>query len=184
MTTEIYSRIARLEDAEAIRTLAERTFRDTFGDANQSEDMETYVRDALSLEQTRMELADEQNTFFVAHEQHARNPLGFAKLRLGSTEPCVVGAEPIELERLYVDAALIGAGVGALLMNASLEYARTSGCQTIWLGVWEHNPRAIAFYERWGFTIVGDHIFQLGADAQKDLVMMRSLVTDSSHSAD
>jgi len=44
----------------------------------------------------------------------------------------------------------------------------------VWLGVWEHNPRAIAFYRKWGFEAVGEHVFVVGTDPQRDLVMTRS----------
>jgi ribosomal protein S18 acetylase RimI-like enzyme len=65
--------------------------------------------------------------------------------------------------------------VGEKLMRELLEEARRSGCQTMWLGVWEHNRRALAFYRKWGFKVVGAHIFQVGDDAQNDLLMARKL---------
>jgi ribosomal protein S18 acetylase RimI-like enzyme len=46
------------------------------------------------------------------------------------------------------------------------------------LGVWEHNPEAIAFYRGWGFEQIGTHTFQLGASAQTDFVMARSLASN------
>lgn len=58
-------------------------------------------------------------------------------------------------------------------MRTTLETAAASGYRTLWLGVWERNPRAIAFYERWGFATVGSHVFRLGSDDQTDLIMER-----------
>jgi ribosomal protein S18 acetylase RimI-like enzyme len=81
--------------------------------------------------------------------------------------------DPVELRRLYVDRSAIGHGVGAALMRASLEAARSAGRRTLWLGVWERNARAISFYERWQFETVGNHEFQLGSDNQTDLLMAR-----------
>lgn len=59
-------------------------------------------------------------------------------------------------------------------MRASLDAAEAAGYRTLCFGVWEHNPRAISFYEGWQFKAVGDHIFRLGSDNQKDLIMVRS----------
>ncbi|HEX7807692.1 MAG TPA: GNAT family N-acetyltransferase, partial [Thermoanaerobaculia bacterium] len=55
------------------------------------------------------------------------------------------------------------------------DVARNANVQSVWLGVWEHNPRAIAFYEKCGFRITGKHPFLLGSDLQTDLVMTREL---------
>ena len=49
------------------------------------------------------------------------------------------------------------------------------GCDVVWLGVWERNPRAISFYRKVGFAEVGEHVFQLGSDPQRDVVMALTL---------
>ena len=58
-------------------------------------------------------------------------------------------------------------------MKVCLHEAVAAGCDVIWLGVWEHNPRAIAFYHKWGFKQVGTQTFHLGDDLQTDWVMAR-----------
>jgi len=120
-------------------------------------------------------LANNANTFLLAFVNDGEQPIGYAKLRTGTTDPSVTGPDPVELERLYVDRNAIGHGVGAALMRASLGAARSAGHRTLWLGVWERNIRAISFYAKWGFETVGDHVFRLGADAQRDLIMERSV---------
>ena len=60
-------------------------------------------------------------------------------------------------------------------MNAAIDAARARGAQTLWLGVWERNPRAVAFYEKYGFTRVGEHTFMLGDDAQTDWLFARTV---------
>ncbi len=169
-------RSATPADAEELAALAQRTFRDTFAADNSTEDMEAYVRDAFSLERVGAELADEANTFLLAFlGGAAEQPTGYAKLRTGTADPSVTGPDPVELERLYVDRSALGHGVGAALLRASLEAARSAGHRTLWLGVWERNARALSFYERWGFEAVGDHVFRLGSDEQRDLIMERSV---------
>lgn len=169
-------RTATPADAELLAALAERTFRDTFANDNSPNDMEAYVRDSFSLTRIRAELADDANTFLIAFADGEEQPNGYAKLRTGTTDPNVTGLDPVELQRFYVDRSAIGRGVGAALIRASLDAARSAGHRTLWLGVWERNARAISFYERWKFETVGDHEFRLGADDQTDLIMARPVL--------
>lgn len=166
-------RIATPADAESLAALAERTFRDTFADDNSADDMDAYVRDAFSLDRVRAELADDASTFLLAFVDGREQPIGYARLRTGTAGASVTGPDPVELQRLYADRSVLGRGVGAALMRASLDAARSAGRRTLWLGVWEQNARAIAFYERWGFEKVGSHVFRLGSDHQTDLIMAR-----------
>lgn len=173
MHDRLHIRTASTADVSPLATLAERTFRDTFADENSTQDMEAYVRTAFSPAGVRAELADKANTFLLAIIGGTGQPTGYAKLRTGTTDPGVTGTDPVELQRLYVDRHAIGHGIGAALMQASIDAARSAGHRTLWLGVWEHNPRAISFYEGWGFETVGEHIFRLGSDDQRDLIMVR-----------
>ena len=61
-------------------------------------------------------------------------------------------------------------------MNASLAEMSSQACDVVWLGVWERNFRATAFYRKFGFVQVGDHVFMLGSDRQRDIVMARAVV--------
>lgn len=175
MTGALHIRAGRPDDAEALALLAARSFHAAFGTDNTPDDMEAYIRESFSTERLCAELLDRRNMFLLAFNGASVAPAGYAKLRAGETEPSVTGPAPIELHRLYVDSATIGSGVGAALMQASLDAASEAGHQTLWLGVWEHNARAIAFYERWGFAVTGEHEFRLGADLQTDLIMMRDV---------
>ena len=84
-------------------------------------------------------------------------------------------ANTIEIERIYASKAYLGKHVGKTLMEACLKLAKQGGHNVVWLGVWEHNPRAIAFYEKWGFEKFGSHSFLLGNDLQTDLLMKKNL---------
>lgn len=81
----------------------------------------------------------------------------------------------MEIVRIYARKEWIGRGVGAQLMKTSLREAENAGCDVVWLGVWERNLRAIAFYRKWGFEQVGTQVFQLGDDMQNDWVMVRQV---------
>lgn len=166
-------RIATARDLHKVTELARDTFIATFADHNSPEDMARYINLAFTLEAVRAELADRACTFFLAEEKGIA--AGYAKLRRGSVEECVSGPGPIELERIYADPELIGAGVGKTLLHTCIKTARSEGFKTLWLGVWEHNDRALEFYLRQGFSDVDEHIFMLGTDRQTDRIMQLDL---------
>ncbi|SEU29546.1 GNAT family N-acetyltransferase, partial [Stigmatella erecta] len=96
-------------------------------------------------------------------------------LRDGAREQGVQAERPLHLSRLYVDRPFLGAKVGAALMLRCLEEGLARRHDVLWLGVWERNARARAFYSRWGFTEVGEMHFLLGSDLQRDIVLARAL---------
>ena len=166
-------RRANAADAGLLAELGARTFYDTFAADNKPADMAAYLAAAFSPEQQAAELADPRACFLLA-EIDGR-AVGYAALRASDVPLCVMGGKPIELVRLYVAQEWHVQGVGAALMRACLAEAQQAGYQTMWLGVWEHNRRAQRFYRKWDFNVVGEHIFQLGADPQTDLLMERAL---------
>jgi ribosomal protein S18 acetylase RimI-like enzyme len=168
-----FIRRATARDAALLADLGARTFQDTFAADNTPEDMAAYLSTSFSPEIQSAELADPNSTFLIAEVDKVA--AGYAKLCAGETPACVTGPKPIELVRLYVDIEWLGRGVGEALMRDSIDRARQQGHETMWLGVWEHNRRAQAFYRKWGFRAVGEHVFQLGSDPQTDLILERSL---------
>lgn len=166
-------RRASAEDAALLARLGEQTFVETFAEINTPEDMAAYLAASFTPEQLAIELSDSAATFLIAEAEGIA--AGYAKLYAGKPEECIEGPKPVELVRLYVLREFLGRAVGAALMSVCMDEARRAGHETIWLGVWEHNERAKAFYRKWGFREVGSHVFQLGSDAQTDLLMERPL---------
>jgi ribosomal protein S18 acetylase RimI-like enzyme len=166
-------RRASTEDAESLAELGARTFAETFAADNSPEDMAAYTAASFSLEALTAELTDPLSIFFIAEIDGSA--AGYAKLHPGEVPESVGEEKSIELVRLYVARAWLGRGVGPALMRRCLAEARERGFQTIWLGVWERNYRAQAFYRKWDFHEVGEHIFQLGSDPQRDVVMRRAV---------
>lgn len=167
-------RIAIPDDAERLAPFAARTFYDAFAALTNPDDMRLYLAEAFTVERQRAEIADPNCRFFLAELDHQL--LGYAKLRTGYVPSCVTQPAPIELNRMYLDPEWKGRGIADRLMQACLDAARRGGFQTIWLGVWDRNPRARRFYARWGFVEIGTHPFQFGNDPQTDLVAVRSLI--------
>ena len=167
-------RRAAAADASQLSELAERTFRDAFSAQNTEENMDLHCAEAFSPALQSAEIANPDILTFVA-ELHGKL-IAFAQLHMRPATPACVSASPVvELHRIYVDRGFHGKGLAGELLDAVMQAAEGNGAAAIWLGGWEHNPRAIRFYQRCGFTQVGDHVFVVGTDPQRDLVMVRPL---------
>jgi ribosomal protein S18 acetylase RimI-like enzyme len=174
--SNIALRRAAPADAARLAAFAATAFADTFGAQNRPEDMAVYVAEAFGEPLQRAELTDPRCTVFLAERDG--EIVGYAMLREGPPPACIHDASAIEIARLYAGQRWIGAGIGALLMQRCLVEAAARGRRTIWLGVWERNVRAIGFYQRWHFTVVGSQPFQLGGDQQNDRVMARRVALE------
>jgi diamine N-acetyltransferase len=166
-------RAASAADVGMLTEFARGSFHDAFAQMNSPENMEAYMSENFTPQKFSAQLADPRATFLIAEIE--ATPVAFAKLFNGDIPDCVEGFAPVELERFYVDRQFHGKGVAQSLMQACFDRAGQSGHKTVYLGVWEKNHRAIAFYRKCGFEIVGSHVFHLGAEAQNDLWMERRL---------
>ena len=164
-------RRAEARDAAALALLAERTFRATFAPHNSDANMALHCARTYGAAIQAAEIADPARVTVVADD--GGTLAGYAQLRVGHPTACVEAARPVEIQRIYVDAPWQGRGIAQALMEAMLMHARERGADRVWLGVWEHNPRARRFYEKSGFALAGDHAFVLGHEVQRDLVMSR-----------
>jgi ribosomal protein S18 acetylase RimI-like enzyme len=163
---------ATVADVAVVARAAAVMFEQAFGDANTREDMAAYVSQAFSEDRVRSDLEDDRNFIWIAREPLRAAIVGYAQMRPGAPAGQVIEAQRCaEISRLYTDRAWHGRGLGAVLMRACVGGARASGAGAVWLGVWEHNARAIAFYEKHGFKTIGEQQFMLGSDRQRDLVM-------------
>jgi diamine N-acetyltransferase len=154
MTGAVTVRVASPADSQLLADLGARTLRDTFG-PEKSEAQASYLALTFDPAVKSGNLADPQATFLIAEVDGAA--IAYARLRFGYAPPFVEGSTPVEISRFYADAPWIGRGVGRTLMDSCLSLARERGCDVAWLEVWEKNTRAVAFYAKWGFAVVGDH---------------------------
>ncbi len=170
---DVTIRRATIADAENLAELSATSFHQAFDGSSKQENVDDYVNTALNSAQLLMELQDSNSTFCLAELNG--QAVGYFKLIADEVPECLSDRKAIELSRLYVRQEFIAQKIGAALMQKALEEAHTKGYATIFLGVWEHNERAQAFYHKWGFQRVGEHLFQMGHDAQTDWWMARKL---------
>ena len=160
-------------DAPLLAALARQTFLDTFAATNDPGDMALHLERAYGVAQQAAELADPHIvTLFVEVDGKA---IGYAQVREGKVPDCVAGDRPIELWRFYVLRQWHGQGIAQALMERVRAEAAAHGAATLWLGVWDQNPRARAFYRKCGLVDAGEHVFLFGTDPQRDLVMEAKL---------
>ncbi len=166
-------RPATLEDAPILADLGERTFRETFEPLYEPADFEAFLVEAYGPAIQRAELADPSRPALLLEVDGI--PAGFAQLRLDQRESGVPGIRPAELQRIYLLQMAQGGGRGAALLAACEDLARNRGADVLWLGVWEHNAKALAFYARCGFREVGEHSFAIGNRVDRDLLLAKAL---------
>lgn len=162
-------RIAAPADAATLAAISLKTFVDTFAPHNTAADMDSYTSVAFSEEKQRRELETEGVVTLLGEEDG--DAIAYAQVRRTPGSP----HGDVELARFYVDQPHHGRGIAQTLMDAVEQQANILGGTRLWLGVWEHNLRAIAFYRKRGFVQCGAHPFLLGTDLQTDWLMNRTL---------
>jgi RimJ/RimL family protein N-acetyltransferase len=170
-------RTATVDDAATLADLGARIFRETFAPDNRPADLEQYIGSAFSEAIQRAELTDAAfHTWLLEIDGVLA---GHAQLRLAPPPDRLAPPDAIELRRFYIDRAWHGRGLAQALMRAVERDAAVRDVSALWLGVWEHNPRAIAFYRKFSFLDVGSQPFVMGSDPQTDRVMVRPLARTS-----
>ena len=161
--------MAQSTDVNTIRDLSIATFAETFASLNTEEDMEQYNERHFSIDELQREIDNPDSTFMVAKVDGV--PAGYMKVNVGDAQTEEMLGNRMEVQRLYILRQYKRNGLGTRFMHTAFDMARAQGKSVIWLGVWEHNDAAIAFYKRMGFVQFGSHDFVLGEDRQTDLLM-------------
>jgi ribosomal protein S18 acetylase RimI-like enzyme len=169
------TRIRRAEDddALALSVLAERTFRAAFAESNSPANMQLHCAANYGHALQLADIRESSRETWVAEAD--KRLVAYVQLRLDAASSVVLSEQPVEIQRFYVEASHHGTGLAHHLMAHVLARAEAAGSAELWLGVWERNLRGLAFYRKWGFDVVGEHIFKLGDDPQRDLVMRRDV---------
>lgn len=152
-----------------LAALGSRLFQEAFAKDNRPEDMARYLAENFAEPVLLRELRDLDAQLLLLEQDG--EVAGWAHLL--PSAPGERGQRPFEIRRFYVDARWHGTGAATSLLSAVLQRARAAGADAIWLGVWEQNRRAQAFYGKHGFTRVGSQPFRLGLDVQIDDVLIR-----------
>jgi ribosomal protein S18 acetylase RimI-like enzyme len=159
------------EDLNDLVKISRETFYDTFSGQNKKEDIDLFLESSLNPEKLREEMSEPDNHFFFAKE--ADLIVGYLKLSTAVSDE--IDGEVLEIARIYVVKEKLGSGVGKALLEFAISFAKQLNKKTVYLGVWEHNKKAINFYERFCFTKFGEHVFMVGRDPQTDWLLKKEL---------
>ncbi|MGM0934684.1 MAG: GNAT family N-acetyltransferase [Bacteroidota bacterium] len=162
-----------IEDLEPLQKIGKQTFEDAFGSQNTKDNMERYLESNFSKEKIRTELLDKNSEFYFAKMD--QQIVGYLKVNYGDSQTEFQDEKALEIERIYVIQEFLGKKIGQILYDKAIEIAKKRNSDYVWLGVWEENPRAIRFYEKNGFIKFDEHTFDLGGDAQTDILMKKEL---------
>jgi ribosomal protein S18 acetylase RimI-like enzyme len=162
------------DDATLLAELGARTFYESFAADNDPEDMRRHLESQFAPAIQLAEIANPALDTLLLRDAAGR-AIAFAQLRSGKITDGVPAHGSIELWRFYVDKSWHGRGVAHALMDAAKARGRRRGASTMWLGVWQRNARAQAFYRKHGFEKVGSQVFVVGSDPQTDDVLLCQL---------
>ena len=160
-----------IDDLIKLQIISRITFAQTFDEHNNPEDMQAYLDNSFSNEKLSEELNNKNSAFYFAIDNNLNTVVGYLKVNTGDAQSEKKDLNAFEIERIYVDKAYFGKKVGQLLFDKAIEIAKSKKVSYVWLGVWEENHRAHAFYTKNGFIPFDKHIFKLGNDEQSDILM-------------
>ena len=183
-------RPVKISELEILLSIVKQTFIDTYKHLNDPADFQAYLIQNFTLEKLESDfktVQNDQNTeggsvnnyYFIETDKI----IGYLKINVNkspmeSDSPIIYQSnfdykklKGIEIERIYVIKDMKGQGIGRFMIEKTIEIARIHNYDYVWLGVWADNAAAIAFYQKMGFTVFGEHTFMMGHDAQKDLLM-------------
>jgi diamine N-acetyltransferase len=162
-----------LEDLHKLQEISNETFNETFKHQNSEENMNTYLEKAFNLNQLEKELSNSSSQFFFVYIND--EIAGYLKINSDDAQSEEMGKESLEIERIYIRNKFQKHGLGKLLLNKAMEVAMEGNKKKIWLGVWEKNETAIAFYKKMEFFQTGAHSFYMGDEKQTDFLMTKLL---------
>ncbi|MEZ5428203.1 MAG: GNAT family N-acetyltransferase [Pyrinomonadaceae bacterium] len=166
-------RYADLSDARLISGLGATTFYETYFEQDEPGDLADYLAENFNPKQMEKELADPDSTFMIAEVEG--KAVGYAKLRENSRVDCIRDEKAVELHRIYVLEKMSGRGIGGELIRECRAEARRKGFTSIWLGVWENNPKAQRFYRKQGFVKAGELRFRYGSKIETNYILRSDL---------
>lgn len=150
-----------------------KTYSETFRNMNTLFNMKTYLEQAFEINKLRDELSNSSSLFYFLYVDEEL--AGYLKLNEYEAQTDLNDPQSIEIERIYVTKEFQGKGLGRILLNKAIDTANIRKKSYIWLGVRERNDKAISFYKKNGFYVIGNHPFFMGEEEQTDFIMRKDL---------
>jgi len=162
-------RKATVSDLDSIQKISIQTFTETFAAVNTPENIANYIKNSLNTEQLTAELNNLSSQFYIAYSND--EVVGYLKINFGDAQTESINENALEVQRIYVLQNFHGKNIGQLLLDEVKKIAQITNVDSVWLGVWEENHRALRFYTKNEFVVFDKHVFMMGNDEQTDLLM-------------
>lgn len=160
-----------MESLDTLQTISIEIFTDTFKEYNTSENLQNYLDKAYNKNQLQQDLENINSEFYFIYVNG--DVAGYMKLNIEDAQTEKVAEKAMEVERIYIKKEYQKLGLGKRLILKAMALARKQNKKYIWLGVWEHNTNAMAFYTKMEFIQKGSHDFYMGDEKQTDIIMIK-----------
>ena len=152
-------RKAKVENSQELATVAKKAFLTAHGHSASKEDIANYVANNFSEANFLKELSNPDNHYYLIF--HHNKLAGYSKITLNTTNKNIVSDSVTYMSRLYLLKEYYGLNLGKELFNFNIETSKQHKQKGMWLAVWIENKRAINFYTKMGFKIVGEYDFRI-----------------------
>lgn len=167
-----------LSEVSLLRELAMQTYRETFAESNSEALLQQYFKESLNIDELSAQLQNPHSEFYFIYASRNSEPVqlaGFLKLNISNAQTDINDPSALEVEKIYISKACLGKGLGKKMITFATQRAQLQSKKYLWLGVWESNFPAIAFYQKMGFEKFGEHPFNMGGDIQTDFLFKKMI---------
>lgn len=152
---------ATVADSTLIAVTGAQSFTESHGHSAAPVHIAAYIQEKYTEPVVHAELEDERNIFHILYQD--QEVAGYSKIIPDAAHPAIIQAHVTKLERLYLLRPFYGKNLGVTLFNHNLEWSKSHGQSGMWLNVWTQNERAVGFYRKHGFKIIGNYDFPITA---------------------
>ena len=152
---------AKTQDAKQLTPIAKEAFLTAHGHSASKEDINNYVAANFNEANFVAEISNPDNHYYLIY--HDNKLAGYSKITLNTANENITSENVTCMSRLYLLKEFYGLQLGKELFNFNIEFSKQHNQKGIWLAVWVENQRAIDFYTKRGFKIVGSYDFRISA---------------------
>lgn len=145
--------------AEQLATIGKTTFLDAHGHSAPQKDIDMYILKTYSVEKVTKELSNSNNIYHILY--YNNTIAGYSKITLNTEHENINYNNVVKLDRIYFLKEFYGLSLSKVLFDFNVEFSKNHYQKGMWLAVWVENIRAIRFYTKTGFEIIGAYDFKI-----------------------
>lgn len=146
-------------DAKLLAELGKTTFLESHSHSASKRDIDNYVAHKFSIAEFERELKKKNHKYYILY--YNEKPVGYSKIALNVSDKNILIKNTTKLERIYVLEEFQKLKLGLKLFKFNLEVSKKHNQSGMWLYTWIENHKAIRFYKKAGFKIVGSYDFKI-----------------------